>query len=254
MKLTADDASTLVLPQTTTSLIINVISLISASYGLNRASALPLPPTLAKAGDKQFLTNISVIATILSNIAGICNYFIQRRQHKDYKIGYPCDGKKRANFVSRHLLLPLALVLETIVPLVYWPLRLFFINLIMQGADEVDHYPIPVLVDVAIHLFPFIALFADHYLSGSDNKFILSNSVALVVVTTLGIAYNRWLAFIIDFEAGQKNPYPFLDVREPFRSVIFACVTTVAWGCYALYQKYPPRRELPINLGEKKLL
>lgn len=239
--------------QTRCSLIINVISLCTASWGLYKATRIILPANLSNAGHKQFLTNISVVATIVSNIASIHNYFIQRTTHDDCSHANPCRRKVRANFISRQIILPVALVLETIVPVVYWPLRLFFINLILQGVKDSSRSPIPIPVDLAIHFFPFVALFSDHYLSGSDGKFILPNKIAWVIVTVLGFTYNRWLDFLIDTSSGASNPYPFLDIREPIRSVIFVFVTTLGWGFYVLYQRFPPTPRITYSRATKKL-
>ncbi|KAG0668401.1 hypothetical protein C6P45_004687 [Maudiozyma exigua] len=214
------------------SLFINFISLCSGCWGLSQATKLILPPTLSSAGHKQFLTNISVVATLISNVWNIMNFFIQRSSlNVNVLNGF--------NYISRHLVLPIGLVLETVVPLVYWPLRLFAMKLIMQGVED-GKSPVPVPVDLAIHFFPCIFLLSDHYLSGSGSKFKISNLKAWLIVTGLGLAYYKYLALLIDTSKGQKYPYPFLDVEEPYKSIIFVGVTTVAWSFYTLYQRFPP--------------
>ena len=214
------------------SLLINLISLGVGCWGLSQATKLVLPPTLSPAGHKQFLTNISVVATLISNVWNILNYFIQRSSLN-------MNVLNGSNFISRHLVLPIGLVLETVVPLVYWPLRLFAMKLIIQGVSD-GKSPVPIPVDLAIHFFPCVFLLSDHYLSGSGSKFKISNLKAWTIVTGLGLAYYKYLALLIDPLKGQKYPYPFLDVEEPYKSIIFVCVTTVAWSFYVLYQRFPP--------------
>lgn len=221
---------------TFTSLVINVVSLITSSFGLHQCALIVLPPTLSQAGHKQFLTNLSVAATILNNVANIANYFIQRNKNTKTKYGSESD------FISRHVTLPLALVLESIVATVYWPLRLFAMELIVQDAPARGASPIPVKVDLSIHLFPIVFLLCDHYLSGSGCKFQLSRLHSWLVITALGLGYNRFLNHLIDPTSIQKYPYPFLNVDEPLKSVIFVAVTSVSWLYFLLYQSFPPIR------------
>ncbi|CCC69632.1 hypothetical protein NCAS_0D00510 [Naumovozyma castellii] len=231
------------------SLLINLTSLAACGWGLRWAATIELPPSLKQAGHKQFLTNISVIATLISNVTNVANFFIQRN-----KDSIKCKKlRDRSNFISRNIALPIALVLESIVPLIYWPLRLFFLPLIMQGIPSNDTpSPVPISVDCCIHLFPFIFLMSDHYLSGAGTKFQLSNARVWVITTALGFGYYRYLAFLIDPKRGQSNPYPFLDVEEPYKGIIFVGATTFAWLFYVLYQKFPPKTITRIASEKKK--
>ncbi|CAL9735179.1 hypothetical protein MOSE0_G08768 [Monosporozyma servazzii] len=222
------------------SLIFNLASLIICSRGLYKCSQIILPAGLKDAGHKQFLTNISVVATLISNVFNISNWAVQRFNCSKQSEDKSCCNASSLHYVSRHLILPIALILETIVPLVYWPLRLFAQNLIMQDIPKDAPNPLSISTDISIHLFPFIFLFSDHYLSGSGSKFDISNTRAWCLVATLGIAYFQYLAILIDPTKGQIYPYPFLNVEEPFKSVIFVVVSTAAWFFYVIYQKFPP--------------
>lgn len=227
------NGTTAIVKPSTRSLVLNGLSIVVGSWGLSHITRLVLPASLAGASHKQFLTNISVVATLISNACNISNYFVQR-----------CTGSSSlsavSNFVSRDVVLPIALVLETVVPLVYWPLRLFAMHLIMQEIPD-GTSPIPVPVDVSVHLLPFVFLFSDHFLSGTGRKFKISNGQAWFLVTFLGLTYYKWLEFLIDPSTGAKYPYPFLDAPEPYKTVIFVCVSSVAWLFYILYQTFPPK-------------
>ncbi|CAI4039515.1 hypothetical protein SMKI_08G1830 [Saccharomyces mikatae IFO 1815] len=216
-------------------LIINTVSLLTSTWGFSRAISVTLPPSLSRAGHKQFLTIISIIAVIINNAVNILNYFMQRNN----KVNLEC--REKSDFISRHVTLPVSLVLESIVASVYWPLRLFFVNLIMHGIDSPAKTPFPITVDMAIHLYPILFLLADHYLSGSGFKFKLSNKHAWFTVTSLAFLYFQYLAFLIDADQGQAYPYPFLDVDEPYKSIIFVVVATITWSYYVIYQKFPPK-------------
>lgn len=218
---------------TTLSLFINIVSITISYWGISQCTKIILPQNLYEAGHKQFLTNISVVVTLINNSANII-YWILEKILPSNEILANCE------FISRHITLPIALILESVVPLVYWPLRLFAQNLIMQDIPADIKNPLPLSVDMAIHLSPFICLFSDHYLSGSGSKFEVSNGKAWFIVTALGFSYYKYLSFLIDTNKGQVYPYPFLDVAEPWKSVIFVLVSTVAWLFYVLYQKLPP--------------
>lgn len=220
------------------SLLINCICLLTSSWGLYRLCGNELPVQLAKAGQKQFLTNLAVGGTIINNLLNITSYATE---------------SGGMTLVARHLTLPIALVLETIVSLVYWPLRLFFIQWIIQGAQPGGPAPIPLSVDISVHFLPTLFLFADHYLSGSGLKFKLSNRLAWAVVTAIGFGYYSFLGSIIDKADGQAYPYPFLDVAQPKRSIVFVVVTTIAWLVYVLYQKFPPLSKSKRDTLESKL-
>ena len=218
---------------TTRSLLLNSICLVTSSYGLIAGTRLGLPPELVEAGYKQFLTNIGVGITIINNAANIINWVTQHSGITNNTILSISD------FVSRHFTLPIALILESIIAAVYWPLRLFALKLIFQGLED-GKSPLPYFTDFCLHLFPIVFLFIDHYLSGVGQKFRISNIGGLVIVNILGLTYYKWLDHLIDPTRGQVYPYPFLDVEEPYRTIIFVTITSIAWFIYLLYQRFPP--------------
>lgn len=211
----------------------NVVSLGTSTWGLWKCTKVVLPPSLSQAGHKQFLTNIAVVVTILNNVANIVNGVVQAISSDD-------KVKRRWYHISRHVTLPIAMVLETIVATVYWPLRLFALHLIMQDVAK-GRAPIPWEVDVAIHLLPLVNQLYDHYFSGYGSKYRLSHKVSWLIITSLGLAYNRYLHYLIEPNGVQSYPYPFLNVDEPLRSIIFVTVTSISWLYYLMYQMFPPK-------------
>lgn len=231
------------------SFLINVACLATSSYGLLKCTSLPLPPTLAKAGHKQFFTNISLAVTLINNVANILNFLIQKcvgidKSRKDKPL-----VANVSELISRHVTLPLALVLETIVPLVYWPLRIFLVSMIMTVEDGDPSKPlIPLSIDLSIHFFPFVFLITDHYYSGSGLKFKLSNTVVWFVVVAIAVGYYKYLNALIDTTTGQAYPYPFLNVPQPYQTIIFIVTGCVAWWFYTVYQRFPPKSLLDETL------
>lgn len=213
------------------SAVLNAVSAVVVSYGLYSCTSIKLPPSLEKAGHKQFLTNISAAVTVLNNVSNLANYALRRG-------GAPSGA---VEFWARHVTLPIALAVESVVASVYWPLRLFAIHLIMVDAPRGDRSPIPLQVDLAIHLAPIVLLLSDHYLSGAGAKFRISKRYAWAIVMVLGFGYKSLLGRLIDPDAGQAFPYPFLNVAEPLRSIIFAIVTSISLLYYLAYQRIPPR-------------
>ncbi|QLG74162.1 hypothetical protein HG535_0G00470 [Zygotorulaspora mrakii] len=217
------------------SLLCNVVSVVTSSWGLFKCTKVVLPPSLSQAGHKQFLTNIAVAFTIVNNVANIANHLVQRLA-KDAQL------KRRWYNISRHVTLPIAMVLESIVATVYWPLRLFALQFIMQDVAK-GRAPIPYKVDIAIHLLPLVFQLYDHYLSGYGSRFKLSYKHSWLIITSFGLFYNRYLHFLIVPNTIQSYPYPFLNVDEPLRSVIFVVVTSASCLFYALYQSFTPKAQ-----------
>ncbi|KAH3901446.1 uncharacterized protein SCDLUD_002940 [Saccharomycodes ludwigii] len=213
-------------------LILNGLLLSTSTYGLYRCTLVHLPDTLRAAGHKQFLTNISLFFTILYNISRIGGVLTNRSGSLD-------------GCISTEVLLPIVLVVETIVTLVYWPLRLFFIGLIYQSRTVSDGTPVikvalPIYVDMFLHLFPLIGLLIDYFKFKKVrfNKF--SDLGALLSCLVLATSYKLWLNYLITDLTTQKFPYPFLDVREPIKSIIMYTLSLVGFGFYKLYKSLHP--------------
>ncbi|SCU87197.1 LADA_0E02586g1_1 [Lachancea dasiensis] len=207
------------------SALLNLISLCTGAWGLYRATRVKLPATLAEAGHRQFLTNIAVVATLITNVVNLVAWKRTRE-----------GGSDGWRLASRQLALPVALVLESVVAAVYWPLRLFWLPLIMHNVKDGSKVPLPVPVDCAIHLLPVVYLAVD-YLVLERAPFQMSKTSAWAIVTLLGFGYSRYLTVLVDRDAGAVYPYPFLDVAEPWRSGIFVVVTNIAWVWFVFYKR-----------------
>lgn len=216
------------------SLCVNLLVLAVVGQGLYRCSQIQLPPSLASAGHRQFLTNISAAVTLVNSLSNVFDFVVQSAVSRLW---------------ARHFTLPIALVLESVVASVYWPLRLFAMHLILQQPPVPGHSPIPLSVDLSIHLAPVVGLLIDHYWTGQGEKFRVSYKVAWLVVLVLGYGYKCWLELLIKPPAAY--PYPFLNVEEPKRTVIFCTVTSFSMVYYVLYQRHPPRRGLAPRSGIK---
>ncbi|CEP60995.1 uncharacterized protein LALA0_S02e04390g [Lachancea lanzarotensis] len=219
----------------TSSAIVHLTSLSTSLWGAYRATKVVLPIRLREAGHRQFLTNIALAATILTNVVTL--------------VSYVRANNRSLGHTSRQVALPLALVLETVVALVYWPLRLFFLPLIMHNVKDGSRVPLPVPVDCAIHLLPVLYLALD-YLALEPAPFQMSTKTAWFVVTALGLGYNQYLKVLIDRDAGAVFPYPFLEVREPYRSVIFVAVTSIAWIWFVVYKKIHRGARGQVKIGK----
>lgn len=207
--------------RTMTCAVLNALCLCTSTWGLWRATEVRLPASLAGAGHRQFLTILAVVATIITNVANL---------------GALAAGGARARRAARQVALPVALVVETVVAVVYWPLRLFALPLIMHDVKDGSRMPLAVSVDCAVHLAPVVLLGADYALV-EQRPFEMSLGRAWVVVTALGLGYRRYLETMVDRAGGAAYPYPFLAVAEPYQSGIFVVVTTAAWAVFWGYKR-----------------
>lgn len=250
------------------SLVINIASLITSSYGFFKCTKIKLPPSLEQAGQKQFLTNISLAATISHNVVTIVCHVAKRikerriqKERRERAFAKATASREEvkffknddsvrsdetlcpsATFINKHVTLPLALVLESVVATVYWPLRLFAIGLILQGAKK--RSPVPLNVDISIHLLPILYMLSDYYLSGASERFKIGSVPSWGIIAAIGMAYKYYLNALIDTSTNQRYPYPFLDAPEPYKSVIFVIITSVGWFFYLGYRALPPKESV----------
>ena len=194
--------------------IINALLLVTGTYGLYKCTMVHLPPTLNSAGHKQFLTNISLAISLVYNLLTLLT-----------------RGHSR---VVEEYVFPVSLILETVVALVYWPLKIFFVHLIyQQSANPLKKRGtvLPLHVDMCLHLFPSVGLLFQ-YLFLRRSSFSLSKRKVFLVCILLGTVYKWYLQILVKPELGAKYPYPFLDISEPWKSIVMYTVTLIAWGCY----------------------
>ncbi|AET40773.1 uncharacterized protein Ecym_6399 [Eremothecium cymbalariae DBVPG len=221
------------------SLFLNSSSLIFTSWGVYKATNVVLPPNLQLAGPKQFLTIIGAYITLVNNGIQVLNLL------------FSTEGSTVDN-IAREGTLPITLVIESIVSSVYWPLRLFFIHMILHGVEPDGEPNLSIQADLCVHLFPVVSLLMDYFLVKQE-PFQMSKGVAWLIITAFGFSYNRWLKYIVAKDLGQAYPYPFLDVPEPYLSIIFLAVTTISWGFYCLYIWIHPSPDAAALKGNKKL-
>lgn len=205
-------------------LILNTGLTFTGIYGLYVCTSILLPPKLATAGHKQFLTNISLFVAIIQEVSTVAGILTKRN--------------KTITLISEEVLLPVALVLEAVVTSIYWPLRLFFVHLIFQKnpnyASKGRQEYLPLNVDLCLHLLPFLGM-ATNFFKFKQGKFkINDNKVILSICSLLGISYIFWLKYLIP--ADGKYPYPFLDIAEPWKTIAMLVVTNIAFGYFKLIQ------------------
>ncbi|CAH00506.1 uncharacterized protein KLLA0_D07788g [Kluyveromyces lactis] len=202
-------------------LLLSLACVFTTTYGLIQCTQIKLPSNLATAGHKQFLTNISAVVTIVNGALNTVNQLL--------------GNKGTLHFWSREFTFPIATCLETIVCVIYWPLRIFFIPLIMHGVQDSSRSPLPMHVDIAIHLLPIIYLCLDYFFL-KEAPFQIAGWKVFLSLPLLGLTYRIYLDSIIG--PSGSYPYPFLDVPEPYKSVIFVTVSLSSGGLYILYQKF----------------
>lgn len=197
-------------------LAIDIISLGLGINGMVAVANLPLPPHLQAAGPWQFLTNLSLM---LSNIV--------------FALGVIAHATKSSTiFQWKNRLGPFGLIMEMIVFMVYWPLRLFFLHLLVKNIDD---FRATLFIDLSIHLMPVVLLLVDFMWFLPTCTITNSQALAICLVATGG--YWLWLHRIVDLENGAEFPYNFLNVDSTVvRGVIFTFVGLVAFLNFVLIQ------------------
>lgn len=193
-------------------LLYNLLGLSIFSAGLYTVFTLPLPKELEDAGHVQFLTNLSLIFTVVAVFSNISTIL--------------APGTL-INTVNIYLN-AIALILEILVALIYWSLKILFIHLIISQTIDPKNY-IPLYLDFAIHLFPISFLSFD-YLFIKYQRFNIPSFKVLLIISGLTASYWFLLESIIVPPA--SYPYPFLNVATEERIVIFAVVALFGYGFY----------------------
>lgn len=194
----------------------NFFGLAVASWGALEIFGRPLPPQLATAGHWQFLTNLSLVLTCVSVGVNIISTTL---------------GSKFLRGVSTALTAS-ALVAETLVAIIYWTLKLFFVSLIVPANVTPDRY-IPLSIDLTIHLFPVLFLSIDYYLLRNTGfRIPLLGAVGLVLALTV----SYWFVLEALVVPPAHYPYPFLNVDEGERIKIFGVVAMCGVVFYQVYE------------------
>lgn len=200
-----------------TILIINACSIIIGCYGMySNIMKTELPAHLAKGGHWQFLTNLSLVYSLVVFVVGFFAHLL----------------KSNYLFHLKNTIHPIGLALETIVAGVYWPLRLFFLHLLLKDPSK---FKLALSTDLCIHLMPVVSLLIDYLVFMP--KWTIRNETALMLVIFLTTGYWALLKKLVDIESGAQYPYAFLDVgSEEKRALVFAVVGTVAF-CQFIFMK-----------------
>ncbi|RCK57284.1 hypothetical protein Cantr_06308 [Candida viswanathii] len=164
--------------------LISILSLVYFIYGLTKCVTQPLPPHLIQGGHFQFLTNVLLVLTIL--------YVLQT-------IVTP---------TSRHLRTQHNVVasLEFTVTVTYWTLFL----LVPSWLNPADEWGRDWVLDVAIHLWPFV------YLVVFDNQDRIPPKRAWGLTGAVIVVYWCYLERVVSVNAGDgvtRFAYPFLNDR-----------------------------------------
>lgn len=198
--------------------VINAVSFGLGAWALRYlVREVDLPPHLEGGGQWQFLTNLSLLFTLIVFFVGFVAHVT----------------KSPTLFNLKNALHPIALVLECVVTTVYWPLKLFFLHLLVKDPTS---KMIPLYVDLCLHLLPMISLLMDYLFFMP--KWTITNKTALTTCVVLSSLYWFWLKQLVDFENGGEYPYSFLNVEhEVTRIFIFQIVCFVGFASFLFFKK-----------------
>ncbi|ABN67301.2 conserved hypothetical membrane protein [Scheffersomyces stipitis CBS 6054] len=199
-------------------LTIDLVSLVIGLYGMQtNILTIELPDHLAEAGHWQFLTNLSLVYSLFVFLIGFVAHLTKSELLFDFK-----------NNIH-----PMGLALESIVTMIYWPLRLFFLHLLV---GEPSKFKLPLSTDLSIHLMPVVSLLIDYFVFMP--RWTIKTTTALGLVLSLTSGYWFLLKNLIDVTKGARYPYAFLDVdSDEKRMVVFAMVALVAFAQFLIMRK-----------------
>jgi hypothetical protein len=194
--------------------MIDGISLLIGGYGIyGNILTCVLPPHLAGGGHWQFLTNLSLIYSMVVFGLGFIAHLT----------------KNQRLFAVKNTIHPIGIALESIVALIYWPLRIWFIHLL---ANDPSLMTIPLSIDLSIHLMPLVSLLIDYLVFMP--KWTIRTSTALMICTAFTICYWVLLKYLIDVENGGVYPYAFLNVDTELQRGIVFCMVGLSTFCQFL--------------------
>lgn len=202
-------------------ILLNIISLIIASYGVLKISEIQLPDHLKDAGHYQFLTNISLLVSMITFILGLIAHV----------------SKSPVIFKIKNFVHTFAFIAEAVVTSVYWPLRLFFLKLLVKNGQ----IRIGLLTDLSIHLMPLVSLAVDFFFFMPN--FAIPAYLVFFGCLALTSGYWLWLQKIIDPSKGGAFPYEFLNHDDKrVTLVVFWTIGLSAFGQFLvmrfLYNKF----------------
>ncbi|KAG0151650.1 hypothetical protein CROQUDRAFT_36610, partial [Cronartium quercuum f. sp. fusiforme G11] len=91
----------------------------------------------------------------------------------------------------------IALTLETLVSLLYWPISFYDPSLMIPPPPAV---PPPILLDIALHLFPTLFLWID-YLCFSPT---LDTTYANIILVGFALVYTAWIELAATYRNSNK--------------------------------------------------
>lgn len=214
----------------TRAIILQVISLGIGTLGLSYLGKVKLSPGLVDAGHWQFLTNLSLVFLMMIFVLGLISHIT--RDHTIYR--------------WKNTLHVFCFVVVAMVSLIYWPLRLFFLELLVK---DVTKFSTPVVMDLSVHLMPALSLGLDYFLFMPN--WTTPASTVFIGCLCITFSYWAWLLYLIDFDNGGTFPYMFLNVDSALvRSYIFVVVGLCAFGVF-LVMRYLYNRFIDIEVKQR---
>lgn len=181
---------------------LDLVALCVCLHGLYGTTSLTLPPHLKPAGQFQFLTNLSLLLTCVVLFLDLL-----------------------LPFQVPSVLLVTVFNLELVVCTAYWNLLFFFSHFLNAGSFEVL-----LLLDLEIHLFPYVALAiaTAKRRRGAKVSFVVSTASTFLALA----CYFSYIEYMAAFYK-VRYPYPFLNgITFPARAAWMAGFGLVAGSNY----------------------
>lgn len=165
--------------------IVLLLAVAVCGHGWYGTTSLPLPPHLQLGGNYQFLTNLALLLTLIYLVVATI---------------VDLDRRNRRLMYYYHMTM---FNINFLVTSTYWILYFQFPHFLNVGAFEVSK-----LVDLEIHLFPYLFLLLDHF---RVRKY--ARGTPWTLVSTIAVLSVYWLRieWVVASSSGMASfPYPFL--------------------------------------------
>ncbi|KAG6333414.1 hypothetical protein ID866_5676 [Astraeus odoratus] len=210
------------------------------AYAWSRIGTLPFDDMISqqKGGHLQYLTIQALVGAW--GYMGLCLIWDL----------FPPVRLVQSVWVVKRMLLMVVLPLAFVVTSIYWSLYIFFPSLILRPEVSVVGEPTtanvtpklvrpPFHVDVAMHISPFATLLIEFLAFERKFSHVHLNTFAPLAMLFYGVSYACW----VEYCAAHNGvfPYPFLTLNPlNGRVVVYACVTTLAFGSLRLLNLLHP--------------
>ncbi|ODV61857.1 uncharacterized protein ASCRUDRAFT_7330 [Ascoidea rubescens DSM 1968] len=234
-------------PDNVYSSYLNAFSFILISISLYYKCQLTLPSNLKLAGNKQFLSTLICLLTLVYNLITIICFFLNKinsnHNHNlnlniNHNLNHNNNNKDKLSvsslyYFKNNFIHSICLIIQFLIFVIYWPLKLYNRDLLYYSSSNSKSFPdilsnqlssltssasssnvnnydeLNFLIELTIHILPYLLLLTD-FLFFLPNYQIKKRLISLLIAVLI-FFYYVFLLLLVDTGLNQNLPYPFLQ-------------------------------------------